>query len=228
MPYKKSKPMRKQAAKRTYKKKSTYLSPNQYPGFPQNKIVKMKYVENVSFDLTSLGQEKHTFRANSIFDPYVTGIGHQPIGHDQWNLFYNHYCVLGAKITAQFTSGSNDTGFEPVMYTVLLLDDTTTTASILDSIEQGKAHYTLQNGQVNAAAKTIRNTYSAKKFFNVADVKDNLDRIGAPFGSNPTDEAIFQVGAQTIDEVPSAQGHNALITIEYIVMMSEPKELVQS
>jgi len=33
------------------------------------------------------------FRANSCFDPDLTGVGAQPVGFDQWSAFYNRYIV---------------------------------------------------------------------------------------------------------------------------------------
>lgn len=33
------------------------------------------------------------FRANSCFDPDLTGTGSQPVGFDQWSAFYNRYIV---------------------------------------------------------------------------------------------------------------------------------------
>jgi hypothetical protein len=39
------------------------------------------------------------YASNSIFDPNLTATGHQPLSHDQWSQFYQHYLVMGSKIT---------------------------------------------------------------------------------------------------------------------------------
>lgn len=38
----------------------------------------------------------YSFRLNSLFDPDLTGIGHQPMGRDQLAQFYNRYRVFAA------------------------------------------------------------------------------------------------------------------------------------
>ena len=37
-------------------------------------------------------------------DPNHTGVGHQPLYFDQLMTIYNHYIVIGAKITVKFTA----------------------------------------------------------------------------------------------------------------------------
>lgn len=69
-------------------------------GFPERIGTKLRYVENLY--LTS--NTSNTFRLNSLFDPNLTGVGHQPMYHDQFSLIYGKYRVKGAKITVKFTS----------------------------------------------------------------------------------------------------------------------------
>lgn len=74
---------------------------------PDRAFVKLKYTTlsamNFASSLTAI-----QFRGNSLFDPDFSGIGHQPMGYDQWAVFYNRYRVYGCsyKITFSNTSTS--------------------------------------------------------------------------------------------------------------------------
>jgi len=68
-------------------------------------IVKLRYAEDVNIS-AGIALGSYDFRANSIFDPNLTGIGHQPLGHDQWAVFYDHYVVLGARIKVTLTQAA--------------------------------------------------------------------------------------------------------------------------
>lgn len=226
MPYKKSKRMAKRT-RRTYKRKIG--SPSLYPGFPANKIVKMRYVESLNF-APSTSFQTFDFRANGVFDPYAGAGGHQPIGYDEWSLFYNHNVVVSSKIKVELASGHNANNNDTCLFCVYLADDATTASTILELAEQGKCAYRLVSGNTQTQKPfTLTNSYSAKKFFNVADVKDNLDRLGSAWGAVPSEEAIFRIALQGIYGVGTYTGAmQAVVTIEYTVLLSEPRELNQS
>ncbi len=217
--------------RRIYRTRRTYRKKRNVPrtlGFPNQKLLKMKYVTNTHLNPGLGSISAHVFRANSIFDPDQTGIGHQPMGHDQIAEFYNHYVVHGAKLTVQFNSFSNSSLSPPVVG-ILHTDDTSfTTTDPTVLMEQNKGQYRLLAHTYQSRPTTMVSKFSTKKFFNVTDVKDNLDRLGAPIGSNPTEEAYFVVWCGALDNTDDITGVNALITLEYIVSFSEPKEIAQS
>lgn len=51
----------------------------------------------------------YVFSGNSVYDPYVTGVGHQPLGFDQIMLGYEHVYVVASRITCKFTIESSTT-----------------------------------------------------------------------------------------------------------------------
>jgi len=196
-------------------------------GFPKTTAVKLRYVQSISIDPAAAFIDRYTFRANSCFDPDWTGAGHQPLGWDQWTVFYNHYVVVGSKISAVCTSGAATSGILVSGITLTSQNGAATTVEHL--LEQGLTKSKKQSVHAGAQRpKTCYSNFSAKKYFNVTNMMDNLDRLGAPVGANPQELAFYQVWAG--NSVPSVDHPTVdfLVTIEYIVVFSEPKELAQS
>lgn len=195
-------------------------------GFPTNRVVKMRYCQQDLLTSTSGALITKLFKANSIFDPDQAVGGHQPLGYDQWSAFYNHYVVIGSKINFEVAWSAGTT--TPVTVGVYLSDDTSlagTTA--LELQEQGKSRNLVLAPSLSNPTRSLNLGYSAKKFFNVNDIKDNLDRLGAEFSSDPGELAYFAIYMESTDE-GSTSSVRVVTTIDYIVIMSEPKELPQS
>jgi len=57
---------------------------------PQRFITKHKY--STTFTIGSLNPV-YRFRMNSLYDPDRSGVGHQPLGRDEWASWYNRYRV---------------------------------------------------------------------------------------------------------------------------------------
>ncbi len=60
--------------------------------------------------LTSYTGSEYVFRLNSLYDPDLTGTGHQPYGFDQFAALYSRYKVDRVHIDVLFTTpgGSYD------------------------------------------------------------------------------------------------------------------------
>jgi len=79
------------------------------PVFPPTITRKLRYSDSFAMSGASGVPVTYMFRANDLFDPNYTGTGHQPMGFDQLMQWYNHFCVLSAKITVCFHSRNTNT-----------------------------------------------------------------------------------------------------------------------
>lgn len=52
----------------------------------------------------------YVFRANDCYDPDLTGTGHQPMGFDELMKFYDHFCVLKARLVVDFRTSTGTQG----------------------------------------------------------------------------------------------------------------------
>ena len=199
--------------------------------FPKSTIVKLKFAKTINLNpdqVTPLVH--HYFRANSCYDPDQSGVGHQPLGFDEWSTFYNHYVVLGSKCS--FTgSTASSTARSGYVQGVLLSATTDAPTDVETYMEQGpvvwKGNVNMQNGA--GQPKTVTKNFSAKKFFNVTNVNDNTSRIGAIVTTNPTEQAYYACSIGSIDPGAGDPDHfYGVVVIEYIVQFSEPKNLTSS
>jgi len=68
------------------------------PLFPPRVRKVLRYHTNVSVAITAGAVNNYIFRANDLFDPDLSGTGHQPMGFDQMMVFYNHFAVESCRI----------------------------------------------------------------------------------------------------------------------------------
>lgn len=195
-------------------------------GFPKDKIIEMRYCSFKTLTATSGVRAEQAVRANDIYDPDATGGGHQALGHDQWAQFYKSYIVLSSRIAVTVMQSSGQT--VPQVTGVYHSSDFTGAATSYDGlIEQGKSHYCVTNPSTAITAPVIRNSYDAATFYNVKDVKDNADRIGAVMGASPTTLNYFIIWTQGSDQSTTAEV-KVLYAITYKVILTDPQELTQS
>lgn len=195
---------------------------------PDSHIVKLRYVDIVSLDAATGLNSTHVFRANSIYDPDYTGIGHSPMGVNEWSNMYLHYNVLGSKCTAQFTATGVNSSADACMVGILLKAEPGNITLPTDIMEQSKSGYSFLTGQNGIGVKKIRKGFSCKKFFGLKDVADNRAIVGAGFGSNPSEAAYFQVYQCAMGAADNPRPVDVVVTIEYIVQFTERKTLAQS
>lgn len=85
------------------------MNPRTNNPFPARNFCKMYYAENLTFNVPILGLgQENTYALNGIFDPDITGGGHQPYGRDTMATIYNQYKVAGCMCEIVWTDPTAD------------------------------------------------------------------------------------------------------------------------
>lgn len=197
-------------------------------GFPQQKVARLTWVDGTSLVSVSGALASTTLRANGLDDITLSGTDHHnPYGFDQWAKLYDHYKVLGSKITCTFVP--TDTNNSPCTVGVYLSDASVISqyTDIESFMEAKRGSYKTLTPDASARA-VLRSALSTKHFFNVKDVKD-VGKLGAStnetqgYPDNPTEGAFYKLLMQ-----PLTNGNmevNMQIRLDFIVLFQEPKNL---
>lgn len=220
--------------KRAYRSKRRIIPRFGFSGlYPKTRMISFPYVDHQKMDVGVYpGINQYFYSCVNLNDPVAAVGGHQPLGHDQAMELYDHFLVAGAKITVTFNSTS--TSNYPVVCGIYLSDDTTvTTTSITQLLEQGKSKYRYLNIKDGTKSCTITSTYSAKKWFNITNVKDNRHQLGGSFATDSTytGDGVYWCVFVASPEYGGATDPPEIFTnirINYSAIVSEPKELAAS
>ncbi len=182
-------------------------------------------VADVLLTSTAGATNLHLIRANDPVDPFgnISGVGtdYQPIGWDQWSVFFNHYVVTGSKLTTYVSTATSDARG----YTGVTLDSATLPNFTSEYyIERKLGSYRFISQPRNSQKLTCK--YSTRKFFNVVDVKDNLSRLGNDVLSSPTDLAYFRHWWQAA--AGASESVRATYILDLVVTFSEPRMVDRS
>lgn len=194
-------------------------------GFPKKLTMTHKYYENISagFSSTTGAINSYLFSCNSLFDPNITGTGHQPMFFDQMSAIYDHYVVIGSK--CKFIVTPETTTTNTSRCAAYIDDNGTVTTTSLDAIAeqtQGKGVKYFLAGNNNY--QTLNLNWSAKKFYGKS-VLANADLKGSA-STSPNEQSYYVIAVQA-DDVATI-GFNFTVEIEYIAVWMELKEFAQS
>jgi len=168
------------------------LSIRQPTLLPDRLYVKLRYRESLSWSQTSGSLGDNVYRANSIFDPDLTGSGGQAMGLDQWQAFYSYYTVLGCgiEVTSMMNGGPGSTQRHGVTPTITSTAFATGDAERAEELPYTKAVTPHAVGGTAAAAvgNSVIKAYMSTAKINGA-VRDAIqieDGYTALYNQNPT------------------------------------------
>lgn len=214
---------RRKAAKRQRYKRRRANMRMRLAVLPTRNIKKFRYVQDVALNPTVGAAANVTFSANGMYQPIITtGFtgNHQPYGFDQFMEQYNFFMVLGSKITVTWSLGQPGVSVNNnIICGVFLKDDLLINTNPQLLRENGHSRWiTITDSRY--PKRTIKK-FSAKRFFNLTNVKDNAEYAGTS-EANPLQSAYYHLWAASCAPNVDASVVLANVMIEYIAVLQEP------
>lgn len=188
-------------------------------GLPKKLLSTLKYNDTIRLTSTGGAINNYQFILNGLYDTDYTGTGHQPMYFDQLMGIYNHYTVLGAKMTVRFQA--YDENIVPVKIGLWQNDDTTITPTDFNSsVEQSKGQQELI-GNGGEGQKILQMKWSAKQTFGPPLANTLLRGSSA---ANPTENSVGVITVQSADIITTTQVI-VQVELEFITMFTELKDI---
>jgi hypothetical protein len=199
--------------------------------FAPRQRVTTRYCEYVSLN-PSLGViSDYVFSANGIYDPNVSGTGHQPLGFDQWMGLYDHYHVVSSTIKATFVPADTTAANAAGVCGITIRDSSASLTGadvtlLLENVVLGNQDYK-QLPLVYDRGTICKAHYDASLFHGVSDLLASSILRGDSI-NNPSEQAFYHVWIGPLSGGLDLSATTILVEIEYTIVFSEPKFQAQS
>lgn len=195
------------------------------PLMPVSKWAKIPYYDQNNFSTGAVASGGYVFTANGLWDPNITGTGHQPMGFDQIMVFYEHYTVTSSRITVNFFNNDAD---DSVVVGILLAPDANIETNFSKLNENGlltKRWLNANSGNGNNKCTLTVRADIAKLNGKNTVIDDDIFRGDAT--SNPTEQSYFHLFAYNQVTVNPVTVYFEVL-LEFTVKFTEPRKVIQS
>lgn len=221
LPNKKRFPRRKMY-KRKPRSRALARITSQVSGFPPAMVIKLKYCStHIGLSSATAAFDYNTFNLNSLFDPDVTNIGHQPLLSDQLRALYARYHVYGCKVS---------------------VSGVCTSTNAIMTFGVGSTSHSLPNAVENASEQplyTVRTVSNQKpvhysKYYSMSRItgigKSILadEDYSALLTANPAKLLQFSVGASSGDGGGTSGSVSIYVELVYHCRIYDPIDIAQS
>ena len=226
----------KKAARKAPSPKTTNLFRSIGSPFPAEADIEFTYSTRITMDAGGSGAvTSYQFSANGMYDPDITGTGHQPLGFDQWmgtsstTGFYNHYCVDSSHMyVTAFSQAADNTGQAVIL---LGLADDTTVGIDFDAARENPTYKAVMLGSVGSGHDVVKidKGFDAAQYFGLNGVslhaKDDLRGI---YSANPAEQAYYTLYVSSDNPTVNPATVSLVILIKYRAHLTERRELLAS
>lgn len=199
------------------------LSPARMPmtggiGLPPMVRRHHRYCESRVLNGTTGALGAYVFSANGMFDPNITGSGHQPYGFDQMIAFYQKAVVEKSWFAAEVVGNGVGTA-GVIVSTESNVSSTLTSADTLT--EPGRGQAVLLNATI--PARSLSASWEKRKLYPEADPGD----FTTVSNSNPTTQDYYTIYVQSTDGSSSIASY-WVVVVTYEVVWQDPVTIVSS
>lgn len=171
----------------------------------------------VSLDPGAGVAASYVFAANGLFDPNITGVGHQPMGYDQLAALWNQYVVVGGVIKVSF---SNADGTQSQLVGITLKDSASTTPDPRQYIEWGNTTWDTVGPLSSSPVKVLKHKFDIGKFA-AQDIYNEQSFTGS-VATNPSNTLHLVVWCAPVDALSNLNPVYANVEIMYDVIFRSP------
>jgi hypothetical protein len=192
----------------------------------------LRYAETFSFTTGAAGVmgTSQLMSLNSLFDPNITGVGHQPYGFDQLSTWYKRYLVLRARITLVATTP----GSAADITVAWKLDNPDNFLSMAgQSVDRITEAPMIGTGLVTSSGNSRVFTVNIETLpwqvlgITRAQYLQQQNTYGALISASPSLQPTFEVAAGSLSGA-AAEAVVIQIVISYDAEFSEPGQMAQS
>jgi hypothetical protein len=187
----------------------------------------VRYYDNYSLTGTLGLPAVQVFSVNGMYDPDISGIGHQPRGFDELMALYDRFQVdetlIEVEWSAPIQASYNSTSGNQVLVGISLLEGSTAKTTARDYIESRIEDHTVMvptNG-----ARKLKLTVKANEFLGLP--KRGEHGLTGSNAANPAYMCYFHIWAVGVDGA-AASAVDATVKITYKTNLTEPKEPASS
>lgn len=166
-------------------------------GFPSSMMTKLRYFTGNIGGSASTTMLLWSFRANSLFDPDLTGTGGQPLWHDQIAAVYQNYRVVKVKMEAIFNNGTPNS-----VATCFIVPTASAVAGVFDLQNMSERAYDMRLASGERGPIRFSKTFDIAKMDSISKTIWNADPgYAADMGANPAKAPAVSICFQNMDQV---------------------------
>lgn len=160
----------------------------------------------------------YTFSANGMYDPNISGTGHQPMGFDQMAALYDDYIVIHSQIRAFFHNNSQTNG---CVVGIVVSDESSVGGDPETIVERGHTVYRAMGPSGGTQDVTeLQAKVAPHKWFGINNPMDYGNLYGTT-SANPTDQVYFIIWAAPLAGIDLA-ALDCTVVIDYVAIWTNP------
>jgi hypothetical protein len=187
----------------------------------------MLYSESSIDQTHATTAQNYFFSANGVYDPNITGTGHQPMGFDTMMAYYEQATVIRSTCTVQAYNNSTTV---PARVWLSLAPDTTAITDTTEIVENGLVkHVDLNTTGENRIGVLSLGCDVAKYFGRPRGrgiVNDPL--LYSTAAANPTEQVYYNITSSGIMATSGTYNITFQAFLSYDVVFWEPRKVVTS